>query len=65
MVTPDYQDFANPAAGQRRDNTVICAAHASGEMPKSARRCAIATPTGTKAELSARWRAEERHLCPE
>jgi hypothetical protein len=58
MVTPDYQEFANPANAEYRDNTVICAAHASGtwrNQPGVARL--PRHKTSTKAELSADVRA--------
>jgi len=58
MVTPDYQEFANRATAEYRDNTVICGMYASGRCrnrPGVARlpRC----QTSTKAELSAHARA--------
>jgi hypothetical protein len=52
MLTPDYQEFANRARSQPRDNTVICGfgTKKPAEIGQALRDCHSAT--GTKEELS-------------
>ena len=52
MLTPDYQEFANRARTQLRDNTVICGfgTRKAAEIGQALRYYHSAT--GTKAELS-------------
>src|SRR5580698_613857 len=65
MVTPDYQEFANRANPEYRDNTVICGAQASARCRNRASvarlpRC----QTSTKAELCRRNRLRRQSLTP-
>jgi hypothetical protein len=54
MLTPDYQEFANRARTQPRDNTVICGfgTRKAAEIGQALRD--YHSVTSTKAELSLR-----------